>query len=116
MSTVLETKTGMIRAWRLERPGGALKLEQLAKPKPLAGTVLVRMSAVPLLSYTKAYVAGELPYTYPRGPFTIGTNGVRKVEAVGDGIYHVCPGDRVLVNPFLTADEPVAEPPGSSSA
>jgi len=99
-----------MRAWRLERPGGKLTLEQIAKPEPRTSAVLVRMCAVPLLSYIKAYVAGELPYAYPPGPFTIGTNGAGQVEAVGDGVNHVRPGDRVLVNPFLTADEPVAEP------
>jgi len=110
MSSLLATTVGTMRAWRLERPGGRLALEQISKPEIGPGAVLVRMAAVPLLSYTKAYVAGELPYAYPPGPFTIGTNGTGRVEAVGDGVNHVHPGDRVLVNPFLTADEPVAEP------
>ena len=110
MSTVLRTNAETMRAWRLEYPGGALALQRVSKPEPLGGSALVRMSAAPLLSYTKAYVAGDLPYAYPRGPFTIGTNGVGVVEAVGDGVYHVRPGDRVLVHPYLTADAPVREP------
>lgn len=110
MSPVTSPPGRTMRAWRLEHPGGKLALEQIAKPELRTSTVLVRMCAVPLLSYTKAYVAGELPYAYPPGPFTIGTNGVGDVEGVGDGVYHVRPGDRVLVNPFLSADEPVAEP------
>jgi len=111
MSTVLQNTCDTMRAWQLERPGGTLALDRVAKPKPEAGAVVVRMRAVPLLSYTKAYVAGELPYAYPPGPFTIGTNGVGNVESIGDGVYHVRPGDRVIVHPLFTADAPVAEPP-----
>jgi alcohol dehydrogenase len=99
-----------MRAWQLDRPGGMLALAATPTPVPHAGAVLVRMHAVPLLSYTRAYVAGELPYAYPPGPFTIGTNGSGTVAAVGAGVDHVRPGDRVVVHPFYTADEPSDEP------
>ena len=99
-----------MRAWRLSAPGGSLTLEGLPLPEARPGSVLVRMEAVPILSYMGDYVAGKLPYRYPEGPFTPGTNGVGTVEAVGAGVYHAAPGQRVAVNPYFVADENVAEP------
>ena len=92
-------------AWRLSAPGGALSLEQVAVPEPRPGTVRVRMEAVPLLSYLSAYTEGKLPYWYPAGPFTPGTNGIGTVEAAGSDVYHVTPGQRVAVSPHLVANE-----------
>ena len=97
-------------AWRLTAPGGSLSLEQISLPEPRPGTVLVRMEAVPLLSYLGKYAEGKLPYWYPRGAFTPGTNGVGVVEAVGPDVYHLTPGQRVLVSPHLVAHEITDEP------
>jgi alcohol dehydrogenase len=68
------------------------------------------MEAVPLLSYLGAYTEGTLPYWYPPGPFTPGTNGVGTIEAVGADVYHFSPGQRVLVSPHLVANEISNEP------
>jgi len=97
-------------AWRLSHPGGAFSLEPITIPEPRPGTVVVRMEAVPLLSYLGAYIAGNLPYWYPSQPFTPGTNGVGTVEAVGADVYHFTPGQRVFVNPYLVANEVTEEP------
>lgn len=97
-------------AWRLAAPGGALTLEQVAVPEPRPGTVRVRMAAVPLLSYLRDYADGKLPYWYPAGPFTPGTNGVGTVEAAGPDVYHLAPGRRVAVSPYLVANEAADEP------
>lgn len=70
----------------------------------------MRMEAVPLLSYTRAYLEGTLPYWYPPGPFSPGTNGVGRIEAVGEGVVAFRAGQRVAVNPFWIADESVREP------
>jgi len=68
------------------------------------------MEAAPILSYLGAYTAGELPYWYPAGPFTPGTNGIGTVEAIGSDVYHFAPGQRVAVSPFLAANEITDEP------
>ena len=63
-----------MKAWRLEKLGGRLALEDVPVPEPRPGGVLVKLEAVPLLSYLKAYVEGKLQrYSPPPGPFTIGT-------------------------------------------
>jgi alcohol dehydrogenase len=62
-----------MKAWRLERLGGALTFEDVPLPNVRPYSVLIRMEAVPLLSYLKDYVAGKLPtYSAPTGKFTPG--------------------------------------------
>lgn len=99
-----------MKAWFLDQPGQPLALRETATPTVRTNAVLVKMEAVPLLSYTRAYVRGELPYAYPPGPFTPGTNGIGTVLAVGDGVQHLRVGQRVALNPYWIADEAVAEP------
>lgn len=99
-----------IKAWMLDNPGQPLRLQDVAEPVVRPGGALVRMQAVPLLSYTRAYVKGALPYAYPPGPFTPGTNGIGEVLAVGADVYHLKPGQRVALNPYWIAHEAVATP------
>lgn len=99
-----------MKAWMLDQPGRTLALRDEPTPQPRRGAVLLRMEAVPLLSYTRAYLDGKLHYTFPPGPFSPGTNGVGRIEAVGEGVYGFEPGQRVAVNPYWRADETVAEP------
>ena len=100
----------LTQAWRLHGAGGALDLEDVRLPATRAGTVRVRMEAAPILSYLREYVAGKLPYQYPEGTFTPGTNGVGVVEEVGADVYHFAVGQRVFVHPHLVAAENAAEP------
>jgi alcohol dehydrogenase len=99
-----------MRAWRLYAAGGRLELDELPVPQPKPGGVLVRMQAAPVLSYMRKVIDGSLNYALPPMPFIPGTNGVGVVEAVGAGVYHVKPGERVLLNPHHVADERVPEP------
>lgn len=100
-----------MKAWMLDEPGRPLALRDVPTPSPRRGAALVRMEAVPLLSYTRSYVEGKLPYTYPPGPFSPGTNGIGRIEAVGEGVHAFEPGQRVLVSPYWVSDEAVPEPP-----
>lgn len=100
----------MMKAWMLDQPGQPLALREEPAPHPRRGAVLLRMEAAPLLSYTRAYLDGKLPYAFPPGPFSPGTNGVGRIEAVGDGVYGFRAGQRVAVNPYWRADETVGEP------
>src|SRR5579859_2234200 len=100
-----------MKAWRLAGFGGELKLKDVPVPEPRPGSVLVRIQAASLLSYMKSYVEGKLPaYNPPPGEFTIGTNGVGMVAAVGRAVWHLKPGQRVVVSPHLIARENVSEP------
>ncbi len=57
-----------MKAWRLEGLGGELTFEDVPVPEVRPHSVLIRMEAVPLLSYLKDYVAGKLPtYSAPAG-------------------------------------------------
>jgi alcohol dehydrogenase len=100
-----------MKAWRLERLGGELALKEVPRPQVRPGSVLVRIEASALMSYLRPYVEGKLPfYDPPRGEFTIGTNGVGIVEAVGEGVHHLEAGRRVVVSSHYVARENVAEP------
>ena len=75
-------------------------------PQVRPGSVLVRIEASALPCYLKAYVEGKLPaHSAPRGPFTLGTNGVGVVTAVGPEVWHLKPGQRVIVSSHLSAAE-----------
>jgi alcohol dehydrogenase len=100
-----------MKAWRLERLGGKLSLETIESPKVGAGTVLVRIDASALMSYMKPYVEGKLTaYHAPPGPFTPGGNGVGIIEAVGADVWHLKPGQRVVISSNLVTSENVAVP------
>ncbi|HWK43496.1 MAG TPA: alcohol dehydrogenase catalytic domain-containing protein [Stellaceae bacterium] len=100
-----------MKAWRLERLGGELSLKDVPMPEPRPGSVLVRIEASVLMSYLKPYIEGKLPvYNPPPGPFTLGTNGVGVVEAVGRDVWHLKPGQRVVLSSHFVARENVEDP------
>lgn len=101
-----------MRAWQLDHPGGNFSYNEVAKPSVRPGSVLVRIGAAPLLTYFKHYVEGTLPpiYVYPKQPFTPGTDAVGVVESVGEGVWHLRPGQRVALSSHLVAEENVEEP------
>jgi alcohol dehydrogenase len=97
------------KAWRAVE-GGKLELQDHTTAEPGPGGVLVRMQAVPILSYLRQVLDGSLGYDTPPRPFTPGTNGIGVIDAVGPGVYHLRPGMRVVLNPHAIANELVAEP------
>jgi alcohol dehydrogenase len=100
-----------MKAWRLNKLGGELSLESIEKPKVRAGTVLVRIEASALMSYMKPFVEGKLSaYHAPPGPFTPGGNGIGIIEAVGPDVWHLKPGQRVVISSNLVTSENVAVP------
>src|SRR5215813_10219522 len=100
-----------MKAWQLDRLGGTLRLNNLELPEVRPGSVLVRIEAAQLLSYQRAYVAGELPhYQPPDHWFTIGSNATGTIHAVGRDVWHLRAGQRVAISPYLVAHERVADP------
>ena len=101
-----------MRAWRLEKLGGRLGLEDIPVPEPRPGSVLVKVEASALMSYLKAYVEGKLSfYSPPAEPFTIGTNAIGAIEAVGRDVWTLKPGRRVVISSHFRARENVDDPP-----
>ncbi len=83
-----------MKAVRVHRPGGpeALTLEEIERPAPGRGEALVRLEAIGV-NYIDVYHRSGL---YPlAAPFTPGSEGAGVVEAVGEGVTEVRPGDRV---------------------
>ncbi len=100
-----------MKAWQLDRLGGTLTFKDIATPELRPGSVLVRIEASALMSYLKAYVEGKLPmYNPPKGAFTPGTNGVGVVHAVGRDVWHLKPGQRVVLSSHFMAAENVEDP------
>src|SRR5713226_8059199 len=79
----------------------ALKLEEIPTPKPAAGQVLVRMHAAGVNPYDTYMRAGTYAVKPPL-PYTPGSDGAGVIEAVGDGVKRVKPGDRVYTAKTVT--------------
>jgi NADPH2:quinone reductase len=78
-----------------------LKLEEVPTPKPSAGQVLVRVHAAGVNPYDTYMRAGVYPVKPPL-PYTPGSDAAGVVEAVGDGVTKVRPGDRVYTASTIT--------------
>lgn len=85
----------MTHAIRIHETGGPEKMvwEDIPLPSPKPGEALVRHKAVGL-NFIDVYFRTGL-YKAPSLPAIIGMEGAGVVEAVGDGVTEVAPGDRV---------------------
>ncbi len=83
-----------MRAVRVSAPGGteALQVVEVERPEPGKGQVLVRLEAIGV-NFVDVYHRTGL-YKLPL-PFTPGSEGAGRVEAVGEGVTDVRGGDRV---------------------
>jgi NADPH2:quinone reductase len=78
-----------------------LKLEEIPTPTPAHGQVLVRIHAAGVNPYDTYMRAGTYAIKPPL-PYTPGSDGAGIVEAVGEGIKKVKPGDRVYTAKTIT--------------
>jgi alcohol dehydrogenase len=100
-----------MKAWRLENMGGRLELKEIPVPKVRAGAVLVRVSVSGLVSYLKSYTEGKLQhYSPPPQEFTIGSNAIGYVEEIGSDVWHLKPGQKVIVSSHIVARDNVDNP------
>jgi NADPH2:quinone reductase len=83
-----------VKAIRFHAAGGpsALKWEEVDLGRPKKGEALVRHTAIGLNYIDTYHRSGLYPLAMPSG---LGTEGAGVVEAVGAGVSHVKPGDRV---------------------
>ena len=92
---------GTMLAARLHVPGEPFQVEQVPRPEPRHGEVLVRVAAAGLIPNMKAVVSGALWYRLPPLPAVYGLDAAGTVERLGPGVVGVAPGERVYVNPIL---------------
>lgn len=96
-----------MKAWVLGSTDSGLRLEEVREPRPRSGGAVLRMLAVQVPAYTRVLVAGG------RGgiatPTVLGIGGIGVVEAVGDDVHTVRPGEVVMSGGFLTSGR-VAQP------
>ncbi|HME12936.1 MAG TPA: NADPH:quinone reductase [Candidatus Acidoferrum sp.] len=92
-----------MKAIRVHEFGGSdvLKYEDTPTPKPAAGQVLVHIHAAGVNPYDTYMRAGAYAIKPPL-PYTPGSDAAGIVEAVGEGIRKVKPGDRVYTARTLT--------------
>jgi NADPH:quinone reductase len=92
-----------MKAIRVHEFGGpeVLKLEEVPTPKPSAGEVLVRIHAAGVNPYDTYMRAGTYAVK-PSLPYVPGSDGAGVVEAVGQGVKKVKPGDRVYTARTIT--------------
>lgn len=75
-------------------PLDALSVGELPDPQPAAGEVVIRVFAAGINFYDTLIVQGKYQLR-PAVPFSPGGEVAGEVVAVGDGVSHVHPGDRV---------------------
>ncbi len=92
-----------MKAIRVHEFGGpeVLRLEEVPDPKPGRGEVLVRIKAVGV-NPVDTYIRSGQYAIKPQLPYTPGSDAAGDVEAVGDGITNIRPGDRVYVYRSIT--------------
>ena len=78
-----------------------LKFEESPTPKPAAGQVLVRVHAAGVNPYDTYMRAGTYAIKPPL-PYTPGSDAAGVIEAIGDGVKKVKPGDRVYTARTVT--------------
>jgi len=93
-------------AARIHEDGGpeVLRVEEVDDPVVGPGQVLVRLRAASL-NHLDIWVRKGLP-SVPK-PRILGADGAGVVEAVGDGVSDLAPGDRVVINPGLEHDNTI---------
>ncbi|MBB4109084.1 alcohol dehydrogenase catalytic domain-containing protein [Pedobacter zeae] len=98
----MESIQKTMKAWRLEKMGGKLELKEIPVPEVRAGSVLVKVAVSGLVSYLKSYTEGQLAvYNPPPHEFTMGSNAIGYVEAVGQDVWHLNPGSEWYFPPTL---------------
>lgn len=92
-----------MKAIRVNKFGGpeVLELAEVPRPAPGAGQVLIRVHAAGVNPYETYMRAGAYPLLPPL-PYTPGSDGAGVVEAVGEGVKKVKPGDRVYTAKTLS--------------
>lgn len=92
-----------MKAVRVSEYGGpsVLKVEEVPDPRPGPNQVLVRNAAIGV-NPVDTYLRSNTDNRGPKLPYTPGSDAAGMVEAVGEGVNAVAPGDRVYVAGTVT--------------
>jgi NADPH2:quinone reductase len=92
-----------MKAIQVHRFGGpeVLELHEIPAPKPGAGQVLVRVHAIGVNPYD-TYMRSGTYAIKPQLPYIPGSDAAGTVQAIGDGVKKVKPGDRVYTAKTLS--------------
>ena len=82
-------------------PPEAMRLEEVPDPAPGRGQVLVRIRAAGV-NPVETYIRSGAYARRPALPYTPGNDAAGIVDAVGDGVRGVTPGDRVYTSETVT--------------
>ncbi len=85
-----------MRAVAVQRTGGTPELMELPDPRPAPGEVLVKLAAASVnpidWQIANGLFEGRMPHTFP---LILGVDGAGRVEAVGEAVRALRPGDTV---------------------
>ena len=92
-----------MKAIRVHQFGGpeVLQVEEMAAPVPGPAQVVVAVRAIGV-NPVETYVRAGTYVPAPPLPYTPGTDAAGTVEAVGDGVTDIAPGDRVYTSGSVT--------------
>jgi threonine dehydrogenase-like Zn-dependent dehydrogenase len=88
------TQTGLMRAAIVTGPG-QLQVAEVARPEPGSGQVRVRLEGCGVCASNLTPWAGPEWMQFPTEPGGLGHEGWGVIDAVGDGVTGLAPGDRV---------------------
>ena len=78
-----------------------LKPADIAKPRPVAGEVLIRVKSA-ALNHLDIWIRKGRPGVTLSMPHVLGSDGAGVVSEIGAGVEGIAVGDEVLVNPGLS--------------
>ncbi len=88
-----------------------LQIVETNDPEIISGSVLVKVLAASIPSFSKSVVNGSLGYDIPKPfPVTLGTAAVGIVEQMATDVYDLEIGDLVLVDNYIYSKHPDANP------
>src|SRR4051812_48685992 len=92
-----------MKAIRVHKFGGpeVMQLEEVPQPPAGPGQILVRVHAAGI-NPVDTYIRAGTYAAKPSLPYTPGKDAGGMVEAVGAGVSHVKPGDRVYIGESIT--------------
>jgi NADPH2:quinone reductase len=93
-----------VKRIRVDAFGGpeVLVMEEAGDPRPGAHEVLIRVKAAGVNPYETYARAGTYGARNPKLPYTPGSDAAGVVEAVGEGVVDLSPGERVFTMGTLT--------------
>ncbi len=84
-----------VRAAVVHEPQGPFRIEELRLDDPRPDEVVVRVVATGICHTDLNVRAGAMPYPLPA---VLGHEGAGVIEAIGDDVHDLAPGDRVVVS------------------